>query len=92
MPEETVKAQNLETHTLEMLEIVGVERAAAIWRWLVDPEGSPEPLDLKKEELVAVYYRNLTLLEHLREVVASLEKLQGDIANRPQLNKGPMRI
>lgn len=86
-------AQNLEqTHTLEMLETVGVERATAIWRWLLDPEGSPAPEELKKEELVAVYYRNLTLLEHLREVVTGLESLHGDIANRPQLNKGPMRI
>lgn len=90
MSEEPV--QRLEAHTLEMLEMIGVERATAIWRWLIDPEGSPKPAELKKEELVAIYYRNLTLLERLREVVASLEGLHGEIANRPQLNKGPMRI
>ncbi|MCS6886328.1 MAG: hypothetical protein RMM17_07085 [Acidobacteriota bacterium] len=78
--------------TLEILEKIGIERATAIWKWLVDPEGNPVPEGLKGEEVMGIYLRNTKLLERLREIVASLESLRGGIANKPQLNKGPMRI
>lgn len=75
----------------QLLEMIGVERSVQIWQWLIDSENFPEPKDLKQEELVAVYYRNLNLLGKMKDVVESVDDLNVVVKNMG-LNTGPLRI
>jgi len=59
------------------MEKFDLARMLAIWRWLLDPAMHPQPRSITKEELVATYCRNVTLLQKFRK---TLEKANQDIA------------
>lgn len=61
------------------IEPVDIARQVLVWQWILDPKSVTPPVDLSKEELVEVYYRNRESLTNFTDALNRVSQSQDQI-------------
>jgi hypothetical protein len=63
----------------KVIEPVDIARQVLIWQWILDPKSVTPPVDLSKEELVEVYYRNRESITNFTDALNRVSQSQDQV-------------